>query len=142
MQGSAGRYVLGVMLLALSVAAAASETLQPSTDHFSWLPGQLIPNEFGLKVGTWSDQTVRQCAARCAADASCSGFSVEKVIGDAWATGCKADSCEVKTECHAKGARENESFWLPGDREIRVPAVDAHSNGWIAGWGTLLKQQE
>lgn len=135
------RTTLVLIVASLGNVAQASEPLEASTDHLQWLPGQLIPNEFGLKDGTWSDQTVRQCADRCAADASCSGFSVEKAIGDAWAAGCKATSCEVKTECHAKGVRGNDSFWLPVDGDIRVPAVDPDSNAWIMGWGTLLKRR-
>ena len=73
----------------------------------------------------WSDQTVLECAARCAADASCCGFSVEKAIGGAWAAGRDAVSGEVKS-----------------DGDIRVPAVNARSNAWIEGCGTILKKRD
>lgn len=142
MYRTVGKTIPLCILLAMFAAAQANDTLEASAEKFQWLPGRLIPNEFGLRDGTWSAQTVRECVARCAADASCSGFSVEKAIGDAWAAGCKAASCEVKTECHAKGIRAVDSFWLPSDGDIRVPAVDADSNAWIEGWGTLLKQQD
>lgn len=142
MHHALGRTTFCFMLLAMFAAAEASEPAEESTDKFQWFPGRLIPNEFGLKDGTWSGRTVLECIELCEADASCSGFSVEKVIGDAWAAGCKAQSCAIKTECHAKGVRADDSFWLPSDGDIRVPAVDAHSNAWIEGWGTILKQQK
>ncbi len=127
---------------AVVVSVRAGEPSDASVSNFEWLPERLIPNEYGLQNGTWSDQTILQCLARCEADSQCSGFSVEKTIGVAWAQGCEGGACLVKTECHAKGLRGSDAFWLPSDSAIRVPAVDARSNAWIGGWGTLLKKQD
>lgn len=107
---------------------------------YRWLSGKLIPNEFGLPDGAWSDSTIRECISKCSADRHCAGFSVEKKFGDAWEAGCEGTLCEEKTECHAKGDYGSSAFWLPGDTSIRVPAVDAGSNAWIENWGTVLKK--
>lgn len=74
-----------------------------SEDSYQWMTGKLIPNEFGLPEGTWSDSTVRECITRCSADKNCFGFSVEKKFGDAWEGGCEGTLCDKKTECHARG---------------------------------------
>ena len=107
---------------------------------YEWLTGKLIPNEFGLPEGTWSDSTIRECIAKCSADKNCFGFSVEKKYGDAWEGGCYGTLCDEKTECHAKGDFGSGPLWLPTDTRIRVPAVDAKSNAWITNWGTILKK--
>jgi len=106
---------------------------------YVWLPGKLIPNEFALADGTWSNASIRECISQCSAQQACSGFSVKKIYGDAWQSGCKDGVCEQKTECHAKGPRSTSEYWLPNDPQIRVPKVDASSNAWIEGWGTILK---
>lgn len=107
---------------------------------YAWLPGKLIPNEFALADGTWSNSSVRECLSKCTAHKDCSGFSVKKIYGDAWQSGCKDGVCDQKTECHAKGPRSSGEYWLPNDQQIRVPKVDANSNAWIEGWGTILKK--
>jgi len=106
---------------------------------YSWLPGKLIPNEFALADGTWSNSSIRECVSKCSAQKACSGFSVKKIYGDAWQSGCKGDICDQKTECHAKGPWGSGEYWLPNDQQIRVPKVDASSNAWIEMWGTILK---
>ena len=106
---------------------------------YLWLSGKLIPNEFALADGTWPNSSIRECISKCTAQKACSGFSVKKIYGDAWQSGCKDDLCEQKTECHAKGPRSSSDYWLPSDQQIRVPQVDASSNAWIEGWGTILK---
>jgi hypothetical protein len=111
-----------------------------SESSYSWLTGKLIPNEFGLADGTWSDATIRECIAKCSAAGNCFGFSVEKKFGDAWEAGCSGTLCDEKTECHAKGDYGSSPLWLPTDAKIRVPAVDARSNAWITEWGTILKK--
>ena len=45
---------------------------------YSWLPGKLIPNEFALADGTWSNSSIRECVSKCSAQKACSGFSVKK----------------------------------------------------------------
>ena len=110
-----------------------------SEDSYQWMPGKLIPNEFGLPKGTWSDSTIRECIAKCSADKNCFGFSVEKKFGDAWESGCEGTLCDEITECHAKGDYGSNTFWLSTDAKIRVPTVDAKSNAWITKWGTFLK---
>ncbi len=107
--------------------------------NYLWLSGKLIPNEFALVDGTWSNSSIRECISKCTAQKACSGFSVKKIYGDAWQSGCKDGLCEQKTECHAKGPRNSSDYWLPSDQQIRVPQVDASSNAWIEGWGTILK---
>ena len=111
-----------------------------SEDSYQWMTGKLIPNEFGLPEGTWSDSTIRACITKCSDDKKCFGFSVEKKFGDAWESGCGGTLCDEKTECHAKGDYGSSAFWLPTDAKIRVPTVDAKSNGWITKWGTILKK--
>ena len=106
---------------------------------YIWLPGKLIPNEFALADGTWSNSSIQECLSKCSAQKACSGFSVKKMYGDAWRSGCKGGICEQKIECHAKGTRSSSNYWLPNDQQIRVPKVDASSNAWIEGWGTILK---
>jgi hypothetical protein len=106
---------------------------------YAWLPGKLIPNEFALTDGTWSNSSIQECISKCTAQKACSGFSVKKIYGDAWQSGCKDGVCEQKTECHAKGSRSSSEYWLPNDQQIRVPKVDARSNNWIEGWGTIIK---
>jgi hypothetical protein len=108
-------------------------------DSYQWMPGKLIPNEFGLPDGTWSDSTIRECITKCSADKNCFGFSVEKKFGDAWEGGCEGTLCDEKTECHAKGDYGSSALWLPTDAKIRVPTVDSNSNAWITKWGTVLK---
>ena len=111
-----------------------------SEASYQWLTGKLIPNEFGLSEGTWSDSKIRECITKCSADKNCYGFSVEKKFGDAWEGGCNGTLCDEKTECHAKGDYVSSPLWLPTDTKIRVPAVDAKSNAWITNWGTILKK--
>lgn len=108
-------------------------------DSYQWITGKLIPNEFGLPDGTWSDSTIRECLSKCSADMNCVGFSIEKKFGDAWETGCEGALCNEKTECHAKGDYASSALWLPTDAMIRVPTLDAKSNAWIENWGTVLK---
>jgi hypothetical protein len=107
---------------------------------YVWLPGKLIPNEFALADGTWSKSSIHECISKCSAQKTCSGFSIKKIYGDAWQSGCKGGICEEKIECHAKGSRSSKDYWLPNDQQIRVPKVDASSNAWIEGWGTILKK--
>ena len=107
---------------------------------YLWVPGKLIPNEFALVDGTWANSSIRECISKCSDQKSCSGFSIKKIYGDAWRSGCKDGMCEQKTECHAKGSRSSNDYWLPNDRQIRVPKVDVSSNAWIEGWGTVLKK--
>lgn len=118
----------------------AENTKSKSEASYLWMTGKLIPNEFGLPEGTWSDSTIRDCIAKCSADKNCFGFSVEKKFGDAWEDGCERSLCNEKTECHAKGDYGSSTLWLPTDAKIRVPTVDAKSNAWIAKWGTHLKK--
>ncbi|OWF65183.1 hypothetical protein B6A14_05055 [Polynucleobacter hirudinilacicola] len=106
---------------------------------YAWLPGKLIPNEFALVDGTWSNSSIRECVSKCSAQRTCSGFSIKKIYGDAWQSGCKDGTCDQKTECHAKGPQGSVEYWLPNDQQIRVPKVDAGSNAWIQMWGTILK---
>ena len=56
---------------------------------YLWLSGKLIPNEFALADGTWSNSSIRECISKCTAQKACSGFSVKKIYGDAWQSGCK-----------------------------------------------------
>ena len=46
-----------------------------SEDSYQWMTGKLIPNEFGLPEGTWSDSTIHECITKCSADKNCFGFS-------------------------------------------------------------------
>ena len=132
-----------VLLVGMSHSTTSDAQDQKSAANasFSWAPGKLIPNEFGLRNGTWSNRSIRQCMSMCAADNTCSGFSVEKKFGDAWQAGCGNGICDQPTECHAKGPRSSADFWLPTDQAIRVPAVNPTSNAWISEWGTILKKQ-
>ena len=112
----------------------------PEKNNYLWMSGKLIPNEFALADGTWSNTSIRECIYKCSNQKTCSGFSIKKIYGDAWQSGCKDGVCEQKTECHAKGSRSSNDYWLPNDQQIRVPKVDASSNAWIVGWGTILKK--
>ena len=123
----------------MAVTSEAQEKVAAVDSDYIWMSGKLIPNEFKLQEGTWSNSSIRECISKCSANKSCSGFSIQKVYGEALQSGCKDGICEQKTECHAKGTRRSSEFWLPNDKEIRVPKVDPNSNAWIEGWGTLLK---
>jgi hypothetical protein len=126
--------------LSFFMTAGMSQNVSTVTkSDYIWLPGKLIPNEFALADGTWSNSSIRDCISKCSAQKACSGFSVKKMYGDAWRSGCKDGLCEQKIECHAKGPRSSSHYWLPNDQPIRVPKVDASSNAWIEGWGTILK---
>ncbi len=107
---------------------------------YLWMSGKLIPNEFALPDGTWKNASIRECMNQCSKQKACSGFSIKKIYGDAWQSGCKNGMCEEKTECHAKGLHNSNEYWLPNDQQIRVPKVNASSNAWIEGWGTVLKK--
>ncbi|MEI6545747.1 MAG: hypothetical protein WCN85_01905 [Burkholderiales bacterium] len=127
-----------ILLFLFSCAALAADTASQS--GYQWVPGKLVPNEFALPDGTWSNATVRECVSRCTAQKACSGFSVEKKFGDAWQGGCQGSLCEQKTECHAKGSFGTSAMWSPADAIIHVTKVDAKSNAWIANWGTVIKR--
>ena len=134
-----------VVALFLVVTGCAKEygagnSSSGSEASYQWPAGTLIPNEFALPEGTWSDATIRECIAKCSAATNCFSFSVAKEFGDAWEAGCKGSLCDEKTECHAKGDNGSSPLWLPTDSSIRVPAVDARSNTWITMWGTMLKK--
>lgn len=126
-------------LIGNAITCVAQEKIAAVDDSYIWMPGKLIPNEFALPDGTWSNCSILECISKCSANQSCSGFSIQKVYGDALKSGCKDEICERKTECHAKGTRRSSEFWLPNDTQIRVPNVNPISNDWIEGWGTLLK---
>ena len=125
---------------ATSHARGAKQGTTSANSRYSWLPGKLIPNEFGLAEGTWSSSSIRECMDRCSDNKTCSGFSIEAKFGDAWQGGCRDGLCDAKIECHAKGVRGSNEFWLPTDSKIRNPAVSASSNAWIKDWGTMLKK--
>jgi hypothetical protein len=132
--------ILAIFTLALYVMTGMAQNQTTAViSGYVWLSGKLIPNEFALSDGTWSNYSILECISKCSAQQACSGFSVKKIYGDAWRTGCKDGVCEQKTECHAKGPRSSSDYWLPNDKQIRVPKVDASSNAWIEGWGTILK---
>lgn len=135
-------FILAILLSLTShgVEVIAQERTTAVEGSFLWVPGKLIPNEFALLNGTWSNSSIRECMNKCSVNKTCSGFSVQKAYGDAWQSGCKNGQCEEKTECHAKGPSRSSEFWLPTDRQIRVPKVDASSNAWINDWGTILKK--
>ena len=122
-----------------AVTAMAQSQAAVVNSGYVWLPGKLIPNEYALADGTWTNSSIRECLSQCSAQQACSGFSIKKIYGDAWQSGCKDGLCEQKTECHAKGLRSSSEYWLPNDQQIRVPKVDATSNAWIKDWGTILK---
>jgi len=126
-------------LIGNAITSVAQEKVAVVDASYIWMPGKLIPNEFALPDGTWSNSSIRECISKCSANQSCSGFSIQKVYGEAFQSGCKDEICEQKTECHAKGTRQSSVFWLPNDTQIRVPNVNPNSNDWIEGWGTLLK---
>ena len=132
--------ILAIFTLALYVMTGMAQNQTTAViSGYVWLSGKLIPNEFALSDGTWSNYSILECISKCSAQQACSGFSVKKIYGDAWRTGCKDGVCEQKTECHVKGPRSLSDYWLPNDKQIRVPKVDASSNAWIEGWGTILK---
>ena len=135
--------ILAIFLILVGHAftSLANEQATGESDSYLWLPGKLIPNEFALSDGTWPKSSIRECIKKCSENKFCSGFSIEKVYGDAWQSGCKGNVCEQKTECHAKGSRSANELWLPSDKQIRVPKVDPNSNAWIEGWGTILKSK-
>ena len=128
-----------IILIGHAFTSVAHEQAAGENESYLWMPGKLIPNEFALLDGTWPKSSIRECINKCSENKTCSGFSIEKVYGDAWQSGCKGNLCEQKTECHAKGSRNTNELWLPSDKQIRVPKVDASSNSWIDGWGTILK---
>ena len=127
-------------LIGNAITSAAQEAVALVDGDYIWMPGKLIPNEFALLEGTWSNSSIQECISKCSANRSCSGFSIQKVYGDAMKSGCKDEICEQKTECHAKGTRRSSEFWSPNDKQIRVPKVNPNSNVWIDGWGTVLKK--
>ena len=129
-------------LVLYGMTAMAQNQTAIAKGGYAWLPGKLIPNEFALADGTWSNASIRECVSKCSAQKTCSGFSIKKIYGDAWQSGCKDGMCDQKTECHAKGPRSSTEYWLPNDQQIRVPKVDASSNAWIEGWGTILKNSQ
>jgi hypothetical protein len=122
-----------------AATGAAQNQATVTKGGYLWLTGKLIPNEYALADGTWSNSTIRECISKCSAQNACSGFSIKKIYGDAWQSACKGGLCEQKTECHAKGPRSSSEYWQSHDQQIRVPQVDASSNTWIEGWGTILK---
>ena len=126
-------------LIGNTITSAAQETVAAVDSDYIWMPGKLIPNEFALPEGTWSNSSIQECISKCSANKSCSGFSIQKVYGDAMQSGCKDEICKQKTECHAKGPRKSSEFWSPNDKQIRVPKVNPNSNAWIDSWGTVLK---
>ena len=132
--------VIFLTLIGNAIQSAAQEAVASVDGDYIWMPGKLIPNEFALLDGTWSNSSIQECISKCSANKSCSGFSVQKVYGDAMQSGCKDEICEQKTECHAKGTRRSSEFWSPNDKQIRVPKVNPNSNVWIDGWGTVLKK--
>ena len=126
-------------LIGNTITSAAQETVAAVDSDYIWMPGKLIPNEFALPEGTWSSSSIQECISKCSANKSCSGFSIQKVYGDAMPSGCKDEICKQRTECHAKGPRKSSEFWSPNDKQIRVPKVNPNSNACIDGWGTVLK---
>lgn len=130
--------LLSILIFLCSFAAAATDTASQS--GCQQVPGKLVPNEFALPDGSWSNATVQECVSRCTAQKSCSGFSAEKKFGDAWQGGCQGSLCGQKTECHAKVSFGTTAMWSPADTTIRVPKVDARSNAWIVNWGTVIKR--
>lgn len=139
-----GLVAASLALIGCSTATSLSPTSQQragsADSSYSWLPGKLIPNEFGLPDGTWSNSSIRECMSKCSDNKTCSGFSIEAKFGDAWQAGCQDGMCDAKIECHAKGVRDSNEYWLPTDTEIRNAAVSATSNAWIKDWGTILKK--
>ena len=135
--------ILAIFLTVIgnAITSMAQNKVAAVDGSYIWMPGKLIPNEFALLEGTWSNSSIQECLSKCSANKSCSGFSIQKVYGDALQSGCKDEICEQKTECHAKGPRRSSEFWLPNDKQIRVPKVNPNSNVWIEGWGTVLKNK-
>jgi hypothetical protein len=133
--------ILSILCVALHIPISAAAQVATGSDGvYQWVPERLIPNEFGLPNGTWANASIRDCIRKCSVDKLCSGFSIQKSFGDALRGGCKDGLCDQKTECHAKGPYGSSVLWTPTDAQIRVPKVDAKSNSWMTGWGTVLKK--
>ena len=134
-------HILSIFFVALLISISARAQESATSDIvYQWVPERLIPNEFGLPDGTWAHTSIRDCISKCSADKLCSGFSIQKSFGDDWRGGCKNGLCDQKTECHAKGPYGSNALWTPADEQIRVATVDAKSNSWMTGWGTVLKK--
>lgn len=82
------KWKITLLVALLTVVGCVDATTKPAGAAYAWKPAQIIPNEFGLLNGTWSNVSIRQCMSMCSADNSCSGFSIEKPFGDAWQAGC------------------------------------------------------
>ncbi len=134
-------YIFAALVVVISTGCQGDDddTVVDDEASYTWVPGELIPNEFGLENGTWSDHTISECIDKCSADENCTGFSVVKELGDAWNGGCEGDACAQTTECHAKGTYGSSALWTASDAEILVPEFDADSNDWVNDWGTVLK---
>lgn len=141
MQKTAVILAIFLTIIGNAITSMAQEKIAAVDGDYSWMSGKLIPNEYALLEGTWSNSSIRECISKCSAIKSCSGFSIQKIYGDGLQSGCKDEICEQKTECHAKGPRRSSEFWLPNDKQIRVPKVNPNNNAWIEGWGTILKNK-
>ena len=91
---------------------------------YQWLTGKLIPNEFGLPEGTWSDSTIRECITKCSADKNCFGFSVEKKFGEAWEGGSSPWRTRSRGAHGAPPCVRCRSYGYPGRRgEPHSPGI-------------------
>ena len=74
---------LFLTLIGMAVTSEAQEKVAAVDSDYIWMSGKLIPNEFKLQEGTWSNSSIRECISKCSANKSCSGFSIQKVYGEA-----------------------------------------------------------